>query len=93
MNIYLFNLINGLSQYNFVNYISIFLSYFFIYLLPVILIIWGHCYQNRKMYYFSILFLSTLTTWFVSQFIKSITAIARPVVANPIIIEHGYSFP
>jgi undecaprenyl-diphosphatase len=45
------------------------------------------------MYYFSILFLSILSTWFISQLIKSITAIARPIVSNPIVIEHGYSFP
>jgi len=45
------------------------------------------------MYFFSLLFLSTFFTWFIAELIKNITAIARPIVSNPIIIEKGFSFP
>lgn len=93
MNLYLFSIINSLSQYNIINYISVFLSYVFVYIIPFILIIWILFYEKRKMFSFSILFLSSFSTWFVAQFIKNITMISRPIIQNPIISEIGSSFP
>ena len=93
MNIYLFNIIHNLAENNFINYLSIFISYIYVYALPIILIIWIVYRQSRKMFAFSILFLSSFFAWFLSQFIKIMTDIARPVVMNPIIIESGSSFP
>jgi len=93
MNIYLFNLIYSLNNFNYINYICLFFSYLYIYLLAFLLIIWIIYIVKRKMYFFSLLFLSTFFTWFIAELIKNITAIARPIVSNPIIIEKGFSFP
>lgn len=93
MNLYLFNIIHSLSSNNFINYFSIFLSYIFVYSLPLVIIVWIVYRHERKMFAFSLLFLSSFFTWFVSEFIKIATNITRPVVSNPIITESGLSFP
>ena len=93
MNIYLFNLIHNLSTNNFISYFSIFFSYIFVYILPLILIAWIILKGNRKMFSFSVLFLSSFFVLFISELIKITTNIARPVIMNPIIVESGSSFP
>ena len=93
MNLYLFNLIYSLSNYGIIKYFSIFLSYYFIYIFLIIIVVWALYTQKRKMYTFSILFLSGFSTWFIAETIKNITRISRPIVLNPIIIEKGLSFP
>ena len=89
MNIYLFNLIHNLSTNNFISYFSIFFSYIFVYILPLILIAWIILKGNRKMFSFSVLFLSSFFVLFISELIKITTNIARPVIMNPIIVESG----
>lgn len=93
MNIYLFNLIHNLSTYSFVNNFSIFVSYTFVYIISIVLIAWILFYQNKKIFSFSILTATAFVTWVISELVKSLTAIARPVILNPIIIEKGFSFP
>ncbi len=93
MNLYLFNLIHSLSDNNFINYFCLFLSYIFVYLLPIFLIIWIFYTQKRKIYSFSILFFSALSTWLITGLIKILTAIGRPITLNPMIIEKSFSFP
>lgn len=93
MHIVLFNLINGWQEYYFLAYFSIVLSYIFVCLIPLVLVLWIVFKEERKMFSFSLLFLSTFTTWLVSEIIKNVTRIGRPVIENLMIVEKGFSFP
>jgi undecaprenyl-diphosphatase len=84
------NFIFNLSQYVFIKDFAIFLSYF--YFLPVIILIWVIYKETQKLYLFSILFLSSFFTWFLSQAIKLLLKIERPETVGIIINEQGFSF-
>jgi undecaprenyl-diphosphatase len=45
------------------------------------------------MYSFSILFISSIVTWIVSESIKNIIRIERPITEGLIVNESGFSFP
>ncbi len=81
------------SEYAFVKHFAIFLSYIYVYLLPVFILIWVFYSKVRKMYTFSILFLSSFFAWFLSQGIKLLFKIDRPETSGLIISESGFSFP
>lgn len=93
MHIVLFNIINGWQEYYFLAYFSIFLSYVFVYAIPIILVFWVIFKEQRKMFSFSLLFLSVFTTWLTAEIIKNVTRISRPIVENLMIVEKGFSFP
>ena len=93
MNIYLFNLIYSFSGVDYIKYISLFFSYIYVYILPLFLIFWVFYFTKMKMKAFSLLLNSSLAAWLISEIIKNLTAIARPFIENPLIIEKGFSFP
>jgi len=73
-----------------------FLSYPFTYGLIILLILWAIFFSNRKMYNFSLLFLSGLSSWIMASALKNILQLNRPFVnldILPLYKETGFSFP
>ena len=93
MNSPLFEAIHGLSSNFLISNISMFLSYVLIYIIPVFLIIWIIFFRERKIYSFLIIAASSGLAWFVTEIVKNITAIKRPDIIEPVIVEQGCSFP
>lgn len=83
----------NLHKISYIKYISIFLSYTYLYLLPFILGFWIFYSGVRKMYAFSIIVLSSLSTWIISEILKNIIRAQRPLTEGLIISEPGFSFP
>lgn len=83
----------NLHKISYIKYISIFLSYTYLYLLPFILGFWIFYSGVRKMYAFSIIVLSSLSTWIISEILKNIIRVQRPLTEGLIISEPGFSFP
>ena len=95
MNMSLFNTINSLSKNPFISIFSVFLSYILVYLIIISLIIWIIFYQEqiKKLFSTLLIALSTIVTWLIAEIIKNVSAINRPIIINPIIVEKGFSFP
>jgi len=83
----------NLSKYRVLRYFSFFLSYIYIYMMPLFLLFWLFTYSTRKMYAFSLLFLSSFSAWFLAELIKNIVRIPRPITSGLIVAEKGFSFP
>jgi len=96
MNIVIFLFLYGLSRNPFIGSISLFLSYPFAYTLLAVIIVWAIFFSKRKMFNFSLLFLSATFSFFLADFIKIILHTARPFVELgiiPLYKEIGFSFP
>jgi undecaprenyl-diphosphatase len=92
----IFYTINSLSKIPFWANLSLFLSYFFTYILIFLLIIFFIFFGKRKMYNFSLLFLSGIFSWILANIFKNIFSINRPFIdlnIAPLYSEVGYSFP
>ena len=90
------NLLYNLSHIPIIAKVALFLSYPFTYGVIFLLIIWALFLSHRKMYNFSLLFLSVISSWLFAAFIKSIVRINRPFVdlgITPLYQESGFSFP
>jgi len=83
----------NLSKYRVLRYFSFFLSYIYIYMMPLFLLFWLFTYSTRKMYAFSLLFLSSFSAWFLAELIKNMVRIPRPITSGLIVAEKGFSFP
>ncbi len=96
MNNFIFNFLYNLSNYPFFAKLAIFLSYPFTYGVLVVLMIWAIFISKRKMYNFSLLFLSGFFAWIVSSLLKVIWQVNRPFISlhlTPLYKETGFSFP
>ncbi len=96
MNNEIFYLINNLSTIPIVADLAIFLSYLFTYLLIFLLIIWAIFFSQKKMYNFSLLFLSGIFSWLIANILKITMKVNRPFVdlgIIPLRLEDGFSFP
>lgn len=96
LNNEIFYAIYNLSTIPWIADLAIFLSYLFTYLLLFSLVIWAIFFSQKKMYSFSLLFLSGIFSWFAANIIKSIVRINRPFVdlgITPLHSEIGFSFP
>lgn len=96
MNLKLFYIIFGLSSYPFFVKSSLFLSYILIYIVPVTLAIWAIFISKRKMFNFSLFFLTSVISWAVAALLKIAFHIPRPFTQEgiiPIVREYGFSFP
>jgi len=96
MNIALFNFIFYSSSNSIIGKIALFLSYPFAYGVIFILIIWAIFLSKNKMFNFSLLFLSGLSSWVMAFVLKGILQVNRPFVdlnIIPLYKETGYSFP
>jgi len=96
MNNFIFFKLYNLSQISILAKISIFLSYPFTYFLIFFLIIWAIFFSKRKMYNFSLFFLTGVFSWIFANLIKNILKINRPFVnlgIDPLYREIGFSFP
>jgi undecaprenyl-diphosphatase len=96
MNQALFFIIYNLSSNPLITKLALFLSYPFAYGLIIILILWVIFFSKRKMYNFSLLFLSGLTSWLVAATLKNILQFKRPFLnldIVPLYNETGFSFP
>ncbi len=96
MNILILNKFFYLSSFGFFKYFALIISYPISYMIPVILVIWSLFFADKKMFSFSILFLSGVFSWLFAHSLKNIFMIDRPFVNNsmiPIVQEVGYSFP
>lgn len=96
MNHSIFYILYNLSSIPIISKIALFLSYPFTYFVIFLLIIWAVFISQRKMYNFSLLFLSGLTSWLVSNILKNIIRMNRPFVdlnIIPVYKEIGFSFP
>ena len=86
-------LIFNLSKYTILKYVSCFLSYIYVFILPVGLLFWIFLFNTRKIYALSIIAFSALTTFLVSELIKNIVRIQRPITDGLLVSERGFSFP
>lgn len=96
MNLDIFYLFYKLSENPFMAKASMFLSYPFTYGILILLFIWAIFISYRKMFNFSILFLSGFISWLVAGFIKNTLRIKRPFLTeniSPLFKESGFSFP
>lgn len=96
MNTNIFHIINDLSLNPIVAKIALFLSYPFTYILLILLVIWAIFFSDRKMYTFSLLFLTGISSWIFANILKNILKVNRPFVElgiNPLYGEIGFSFP
>ena len=96
LNNEIFYIIYNLSTISWVADLAIFLSYLFTYILLFSLVIWAIFFSQKKMYSFSLLFLSGIFSWFVANIIKSIIRTNRPFVdldIVPLSRDIGFSFP
>jgi len=96
MNNEIFYAMYNLSQFSIWAKLSMFLSYPFTYILLFLLIIWTIFLSDRKMFNFSLLFLSGMFSWLFANLLKNILEINRPFVdlgIVPLHFESGFSFP
>lgn len=86
----------NLSNYSLIAKISVFLSYPFAYFLIFIVFFWILLFSKKKMYNFSLVFLSTFFSWSAAVILKDIFRIDRPFAPLNIVSlfrEPGFSFP
>lgn len=96
MNTEIFFQLYSLSSNPLITKVAMFLSYPFTYGLIILLILWAIFFSNRKMYNFSLLFLSGLSSWIMASALKNILQLNRPFVnldILPLYKETGFSFP
>lgn len=96
MNNQVFNFFYGLSSEPFIAKLAIFLSYPFTYIVLFSLVIWAIFISKRKMYNFSLFFLSGVFSWLMAFILKIIFKIPRPFISSniiPLYQETGFSFP
>ncbi len=96
MHKFLFEPIYNLSQIPWVREFASLLSNEITYALLGISLIWAIFYSTRKMYSFSLIFLTIISAWFTSNLIKVIARLPRPYVETgfrPVEMESGFSFP
>ncbi len=92
----IFNFFFGLSSIDIVTSIALFVSYKFIYILIVLLLVWSLFFAGNKMFTFSLFALTGSVAWVMAFIVKGIFQIARPGILQgivPRIIETGFSFP
>jgi len=96
MNSFIFTSLFELSKYPWIADLALFLSYPFAYGILILLFVWAVFFESRKMLTFSLLFLSIISTWFLSSILKLIFHTPRPFVELglvPLYIEKSFSFP
>lgn len=96
MNNYIFNIFFNLSSNPFLGSLAISFSYLLTYLFICIVFVGSIFSKKRKMYNFSLLFLSGFFSWIIARIIKFIFQIQRPFIQKgltPLYFESGYSFP
>ncbi len=96
MNSLLFNYIFRLSENPFITKFALFLSYPFTYGLIALLFIWIIFVSKRKMFNFSLFFLSVFFSWLTAAILKNILHVSRPFITEhviPLYKETGFSFP
>ena len=96
MNLYLFNLIFSLSSNYIFAKLALFVSYPLTYGIISLLLIWAIFISKRKMFNFSLFFMSGLFSWILSNIIKNILRLNRPFIdlhITPLYKEVGFSFP
>ena len=93
---FLFEPIHMLAKDILIKNLALILSYPVTYGIIILLVIWTLFFSSRKIYTFSLLFLTGLTAWFVAHFIKVMLRVPRPFVEmhfTPLQFEPGFSFP
>jgi undecaprenyl-diphosphatase len=96
MNIIIFNYFFNLSLIPVIAKLALFLSYPFTYGLIFLLIFWAIFLSRKKMFNFSLLFLSVVFSWITASFIKNTLRFSRPYLELnivPLFEETGFSFP
>ncbi len=95
MNLILFNYLHNLSVSPFLANLAILLSKLTFPILGLLLV-WSLFFAKRKMFAFSLLFLSGISAWLSAHTLKFLFHTARPFVElgfKPLISENGFSFP
>lgn len=96
MNIALFYSLYNLSRYDLIADIAMFFSYFMMYAVPVFLVVWSIFILQRKIFSFSLIFLSVIFSWVTAALLKIAFHIPRPFIQEgiaPLVYETGFSFP
>lgn len=96
MNQNLFNFFYSLSQNDFLAHLSLYFSYALTYLSIFLIMVWSLVTKKRKMYDFSLLVFTGISSWLVARFLKLLFQIQRPFIQDnivPLFHETGYSFP
>lgn len=96
MNNEIFYVIYNLSQIPIWAKLSIFLSYPLTYILIILVLIGAIFFSKRKMFNFSLIFLTAIFSWVIANILKNIIRINRPFVdldIVPLSRDIGFSFP
>lgn len=96
MNNTIFFYLYHLSSNVFISSTALFVSYPLTYGLLALVLIWAIFYSERRMFNFSLLFLSMISSWFVASALKSMLHVSRPFVTFnllPLHHETGFSLP
>ena len=96
MHKFLFHRIHDLAQIQWVSEFAWFLSYPVTYFVIFFVLFWAMFYARRKMYSFSLIFLTGITAWFGANLLKVFLRVERPFVElgfSPRVAESGFSFP
>jgi len=96
MNTEIFLYFFNFSHYARIGELAFFVSYPFFYSILVLLLIWALFFSAKKMFDFSLLFLSATSAWVVSTILKMIFHVERPFIKmniSPLFFERSFSFP
>jgi len=96
MNINIFNFLFSFSSHPEISKLALFVSYPFTYGFIILLLIWTVVLSHKKMYDFSLFFLSGIVSWGMASLLKVIFKLNRPFVdlgIIPLYNEAGFSFP
>jgi len=92
----IFYVIHNLSQIPIWAWLAYFLSYPLTYILIILVLVWAIFFSKRKMFNFSLIFLTGIFSWVIANIIKNILKINRPFIDLDIVAlyqDTGFSFP
>lgn len=87
------NFIFLLSKNVLIKDVALFLSYVYLPLMPIFLIYFMVKKSATKMKIFSLVFLTGFFSWFISETVKNLLKIERPLTNGLLYLEKGYSMP
>lgn len=87
------NFIFQLSKSVLIKDIALFLSYVYLPLMPIFLLYFMVKKSATKMKIFSLIFLTGFSSWLISETIKNLLKIERPLTNGLFYLEKGYSMP
>lgn len=95
-NLYMFNFFYNLSNNFVIAQLALLFSHEITYMVIALLLAWAVLQKHKRMFSFSLIFLSGFSAWLFSNIFKNIFAVNRPFMTHdiiPLVFEKGHSFP